>query len=65
MTTNYIRCTYETQSRTAMAKAACDNRKTDFISKLELLKCYICSIIFYGAESWDTSENRSETPGKL
>jgi ribosomal protein S27E len=65
MTTNYIRCTCETKSRTAMAKAACNNRKTVFTSKLESVKCYTCSITLYGAESCDTSENRSETPGKL
>jgi len=41
MTTNYIRCTCETKSRTAMAKAACNNMKTVFISKLDLVKCYI------------------------
>jgi len=62
MTTNYKICTRETKSRTAMA---CHNTKTVFTSKLDLVKCYICSITLYGAESWDTSENRSETPGKL
>jgi len=26
----------------------------------KLVKCYICSIALYGAETWDTSESRSE-----
>ena len=41
----------------AMAKAAC-NKKTLFTRKLDLnlrkklVKCYICSTAFYGAETW-------------
>jgi hypothetical protein len=41
-----------------MAKAAFNKKKTLFTSKLdlnlrkELVKCYICSVAFYGAEMW-------------
>ena len=42
----------------AMAKAAFSNKKTFFTSKLDLnlrkklIKCYIWSMTFYGAETW-------------
>jgi hypothetical protein len=29
------------------------------------VKCYIWSIALYGAETWDASGSRSETPGKF
>ena len=41
-----------------MAKAAFSNKKTFFTSKLDLnlrkklIKCYIWSMTFYGAETW-------------
>jgi len=47
----------EIKSRIAMAKAAF-NKKTFFTSKLdlnlrkELVKCYIWSVLLYGAETW-------------
>jgi hypothetical protein len=51
------RCTREIKARIAMAKAAF-NKKTVFTSNLDLelrkklVKCYIWSIDFYGAETW-------------
>ena len=51
-------CTCEINSRTAMAKAAFNKKKTLFISKLDLdlrkklVKCYIWSMALYGAETW-------------
>jgi len=51
-------CTYENKSRIAMAKAAFDKKKTLLTSKLDLnlrkklVKCYIWSMPFYGAETW-------------
>jgi hypothetical protein len=58
MITHDSRCTSETKSRIAMAKAAFSKKKTLFTSKLELnlrkelVKCYIWSIALYGAEIW-------------
>jgi hypothetical protein len=62
MLTNDGRCTCEIKSRIAMAKAAFSKKKIRFTSKLdlklrkELIKCYICSIAFYGAETWTLRE---------
>jgi hypothetical protein len=70
MITNDARCTRQIKPIIAIAKTAF-NKKTLFTSKLDLglskklLKCYIWSIALYGAETRDTSENRSEVPGKF
>jgi len=51
-----------------MAKAAFNKKKNLFTSTLDLnlrkklVKCYILSMVLYGAE---TSGSRSETPGKF
>jgi hypothetical protein len=56
--TNDARCTREIKSRIAMAKATFNKKKNLFTSKLDLnlrkklVKCYIWSIDFYGAETW-------------
>ena len=58
MLTNDGRYTREIKSRIAMAKAAFNKKKTLFTSKLyvnlkkKLVKCYIWSMAFYGAETW-------------
>jgi hypothetical protein len=58
MITNDAKCTREIESRIAMAKAAFNKKKNLFTSKLDLnvtkklVKCYIWSIAFYGAETW-------------
>ena len=58
MLTNDGRCTCEIKSRIVMAKAAFNKKKTLFTSKLDLnlrkklVKCYIWSVAFYGAETW-------------
>jgi hypothetical protein len=58
MITNDARCTREIKSRIAMAKAAFNNKKNLFTSKLDLnlrkklVKCYIWSTALYGAETW-------------
>jgi hypothetical protein len=70
ITTNDARCTHEIKSSIAMRNAAF-NKKTRFTSKLDLnsrkkiVKCYILSVALYGAETWDTSDSRSEIPGKF
>ncbi|PNF22006.1 hypothetical protein B7P43_G17589 [Cryptotermes secundus] len=52
------RCTCEIKSRIAMAKTAFSKKKNLFTSKLDLnlrkklVKCYIWSMAFYGAETW-------------
>ncbi|PNF39172.1 hypothetical protein B7P43_G01317 [Cryptotermes secundus] len=52
------RCTCESKSRIAMAKAAFSKKKNLFTSKLnlnlrkKLVKCYIWSMALYGAETW-------------
>jgi hypothetical protein len=57
MITNDVRCRREIKSRIAMAKAAFNKKKALFTSKLDLnlkkklVKCYIWSIAFYGAET--------------
>ena len=57
--TNDGRCTCEIKSRIAMAKAAFNKKKkTLFTTKLDLnlrkklVKCYIWSMVLYGAETW-------------
>jgi hypothetical protein len=58
MLTHDARCTREIKSRIAMAKAALNKKKALFATKLDLnlrkklVKCYIWSIAFYGAEIW-------------
>jgi hypothetical protein len=58
MITSDARCTRAIKSRIAMAKAAFNNKKTLFTSKLDLdlgkklIKRYIWSIALYGAETW-------------
>ena len=58
MLTNDGRCTCEIKCRIAMAKAAFSKKKTLFTSKLDinlrkkLIKCYIWSMVLYGAETW-------------
>jgi len=56
--TNDGRCSCEIKSRITMAKAAFNKKNSLFISKLDLtlrkklVKCYIWSMAFYGAETW-------------
>jgi hypothetical protein len=56
--TNGARCTREIKSRIVMAKAAFNEKKNLFTSKLDLnlrkklVKCYIWSIALCGAETW-------------
>ena len=58
MLTNDGRCTCETKCRIAMAKAAFNKMKNLFTGTLDLelrkklVKCYIWSIVLYGAETW-------------
>jgi hypothetical protein len=58
MIANDARCIREIKSRIVMAKAAFSKKKNLFTSKLdlnlrkELVKFYIWSIAFYGAETW-------------
>jgi hypothetical protein len=58
MSTNDGRCTCEIKSRIAMAKAAFNKKRVLFNCKIDLelrkrlVKCYICSIALYGAETW-------------
>jgi hypothetical protein len=58
MTTNDARCTRGIKSRIANAKAALNNKKTLFTSKMDsnlrkkLIKCYIWSRAVQGAETW-------------
>ena len=56
--TNGRRCTCEIKRRIAMAKAAFNKKRALFTSTLDLelrkklVKCYIWSIAFFGAETW-------------
>jgi hypothetical protein len=56
--TNDARCTRDIKSRTVMAKAAFNRKKTLFTTAFglnvtkKLVKCYIWSIALYGAETW-------------
>jgi len=56
MLTNDGKCTREIKSRIAMEKVTFSKKKTLFTSKLDLnlrkklIKCYIWSMAFYGAE---------------
>ena len=58
MLTNDIICTCEIKSKIAMAKTTFSKKKNLFTSKLDLnlrkklIKCYIWSMAFYGAETW-------------
>jgi hypothetical protein len=55
---NDARCTHEIKTRITMAKAAFNGKRHFFTSKLDLnlrqklVKCYIWSIVFYGAQTW-------------
>jgi hypothetical protein len=40
-------------------------RKLDLNLRKKIVKCYILRIALCGAEKLDTSESRSETPGKF
>jgi hypothetical protein len=51
MLTNDGRCTCEIKSRIAMAKDAFTS-KLDFNLRKKLVKCYIWSMVLYGAETW-------------
>jgi hypothetical protein len=54
-----------------MAKTAFNKKRALFTSTLDLelrkklVKCYVWSIALYGAETWDASGSRSETPGQF
>ena len=56
--TNDGRCICEIKCRIAMAKAAFNKKRALFTGTLDLelrkklVKCYIWSIAFYGAETW-------------
>jgi len=71
MTTSEARCAWEINSRTGTTKAAISKNKTIFTSRLDLnlgkklFKCYIWCTAFYGAETWEISESRSEIAGKM
>jgi hypothetical protein len=58
MITHNARHTQEIMARIAMAKAAFTKKKTLFTNTLDLelrkklVKCYIWSIVLYGAETW-------------
>jgi hypothetical protein len=55
--TNDIRCTREIKCRIAISQAACNNKRSLFTRKLDLnlrkklVKFFIWSIVFYGAET--------------
>ena len=70
MLTDDVRCTCEIKCSIAMAKAAFNKKKNHFTSKLDLnlrkklVKCYIWSMVLYGAESWTlraTDQKRLES----
>jgi hypothetical protein len=56
--TNDGRCTCLIKSRITVAKAALNKKRAPFTSTLDLklrkklVKCYIWSVAFYGAETW-------------
>jgi hypothetical protein len=56
--TNNGRCTCKIKSRIGMAKAAFNQKRAIFTSKIDLklrkklVKCYIWSIDLYGVETW-------------
>jgi hypothetical protein len=58
MLTNDGIYTCEIKSRIVMAKPAYNKKRALFTSKMdleyrkELVKCYICNITLYGAETW-------------
>ena len=62
MLTNDGRCTCEIKSRIVMEKAAFNKKKNLLISKLDLnlrkklVKCYIWSMVLYGAETFHTAD---------
>jgi len=56
--TNDEKCTFEIKCRIAMVKVAFNKKRTLFTRKLDLelrkklVKCYVWSIVLYGAETW-------------
>jgi hypothetical protein len=71
MITHDARCTGEMKSRIAMAKAAFNKKENLFTSKFylslrkKLIKCYILEHSFLWCLKVDTSQSRSEIPGKF
>ena len=74
MLTEDGRCTCEIKSRIATAKAAFNNKKNLFTSKLDLnlkkrlVRCYVWSIALYGAETWTlraTDQKHLESGGTV
>jgi hypothetical protein len=61
----------DVKSRIAMAKAAFNKKKNlstntlDLNLRKKLVKCYILSMAFYGAETWMRQAADQETPGKF
>jgi hypothetical protein len=69
--TNDRRCTCEIKCKIAMDKTAFNKKRALFTSTMDLelrkklVKCYIWSMALYGADTWDASGSRSETPGNF
>jgi hypothetical protein len=67
MLTNDGRCTCEIKCRIAMAKAAFNKKRSLFTSTLDLelrknlVKCYVWSIAFYGADTWTVDQRHLES----
>jgi hypothetical protein len=65
MITNDARCTREIKARIVMAKAAFNKKKTLFTSKLDLELKNNLEHSFVWCGNLDSSETRSEIPGKF
>jgi hypothetical protein len=67
--TNVARCKGEIKSRIAIAKAAFNKKKILFSSKLDQnfrkkqVKCYLWSIVLYGAETSTLQQTYFESSG--
>ena len=67
MITSDARCTREVQSKTVMAKAELNRKKTLFTSKMDLnlrkklVKCYTCNTALCGAHMWTVDQNYQES----
>ena len=62
-----MNCCQEVKQRIAMAKEAFNRKRSIFCGPLEkelrkrLVKCFVWSVVLYGAETWTLRRNKQKT----
>ena len=66
-----MNCCQEVKQRIAMAKEAFNRKRSIFCGPLEkelrkrLVKCFVWSVVLYGAEIWTLRRNEQRTTGRI